>query len=680
MEVKEVLILFLVLFNYTESYSNQNLPYQNEYKPLVTPNKPPYGNPNPIDNGFMPLFTPASAPQYGNPNIPPVNNGYKPQIPPNQNHPSPPSYGNQILPQVPQNDAYRPPVPPVQPAPTAHPHQDYQYTLPLRKVTSCPSFASFKFACQSNHLLSIESVVFSQVFVDERGECVADWKAECRDDSEAFDYAVKQCAGQESCNLYSYNLRSRTKCNYHQVISVFYRCVPTFEVVDVPIKCDICKNVTVNRPNDNYGFIHSSWYPKLYPRETCHSLIQNKPDHFIIIYSVSGFIGLDRIEIESVNQYGALVIKETLTGNITTQLVLTSAFNVNITVLTSDTYYQNHRHFLLYFFIVPKCTVVLCSNVTGLPPSITHLTPVIYPNATVNHSTFAPPLIADSNHGHKKISDAWLAAILALAYAMLMVFAVLLAIYCRRRRRRRYADSNIIFSPSAISQSQIINPLSRAASQISLKNEINLPMPGYMTNTLDQSGFYSHVRENYNFQHDENIPKIRQYDEDYSQVITNEEDNFSVHASTFMNYGDMDVQETRQSSDLAYHGTVIPGSIDLNSVSYPFSMKTNTQHGAILASGAANETKNMYRAVEFSKGPSCERMCVRNLDDSVAFDSSQMEDVYRTYDSSTTKQTFTETSYRTDEVKRDEKTYVVKLYPVDDKEVQEMTMYVDNRH
>ena len=550
----------------------------------------------------------------------------------------------------------------------------------MHKVTSCPSFASFKFSCQVNHLLSIESVVFSQVFVDERGECVADWKAECRDDAEALDFTIKECSGQESCNIYSYNLRSRTKCNYHQVISVFYRCVPTFEVINVPIKCDICKNVTVNSLSENYGFIHSAWYPKLYPRETCHSLIQNKPDHFIIIYSVSGFIGLDRIEIESVNQYGALVIKETITGNLTTQLVLTSAFNVNITVITSDTYYQSQRKFLLYFFIVPKCTVVLCSNVTGHPgSSLTHstLTTILYNNVT-NQSTFAPAVAGST---HKKISDIWLIAIIVLAFALLLVFAVLLALYCRMRRRRYHDNSSVMFSPSSISQSQIMNPLSRAHSQISLKNEINLPISsvGYLANHLDQRGFYSHSRENYNLGYEDSFSKIKHYDEDYSQVVT-EEDNLSVHASTFMNYGDVDVQDRRQNTDLSYHGSTVP-NIDLNSVSYPYSMKTNTQHASLLNSGSND--KNLYRAVEFTKGPSIERVCVKNINDSL-FDTSQSEENFL-YESK--KQFFQEnsTSHQTDfhsanEPRDNEKTYVVKLFPIDDKEVQEMSMYVDNRH
>lgn len=164
-------------------------------------------------------------------------------------------------------------------------------------MTSCPSFASFKFACQSNHLISIDSLVFAPVLVDSAGECTSDWKSECRDENAAFEYSAQECSSQEQCSLISYQLRSRTKCAHHQVISIYYKCIPSWEITNVPIKCDICKNVTVNSIKDNFGFIHSAWYPKLYPRVTCHSFIQNRPDHYIIVYSVSGSIGLDRIQV-----------------------------------------------------------------------------------------------------------------------------------------------------------------------------------------------------------------------------------------------------------------------------------------------------------------------------------------------------------------------------------------------
>jgi hypothetical protein len=269
-------------------------------------------------------------------------------------------------------------------------------------VTSCPSFASFKFACEANHLISIDSLVFSPVLLDTSGECASDWKSECRDEQEALAYSAKECSSKEACSLISYQLRSRTKCVHHQVISIYYKCIPTWEITDVPVKCDICKNVTVNNGlGDNYGFIHSAWYPKLYPRVTCHSIIKNRPDHYIVIYSVSGSIGLDRIQIESVFDLRPAAattdtLREILTGNLTTHLVVTSPHDVNVTILSEDTYYFEQRKFLLYFYIVPKCYVILCSNSTGYPyspsSSITSLSSSILP--------YYPPMTNNNNNNN----------------------------------------------------------------------------------------------------------------------------------------------------------------------------------------------------------------------------------------------------------------------------------------
>ncbi len=182
------------------------------------------------------------------------------------------------------------------------------------------------------------------------------------------------------------------------MISVLYKCVPTWEITDVPSKCDICKNVTITNIRDSYGFIHSAWYPKLYPRVTCHSLIKNKPDHLIVIYSVSGSVGLDRIQIESVNPFGQLAYRETLSGNLTTKRILVSAYDVNVTVLPEDAYFFEQRRFLFYFYLVPKCEILYCQypNAT-YPPVFTH-----FPIYTEPPETFAPPL--KGNHSTSKLS------------------------------------------------------------------------------------------------------------------------------------------------------------------------------------------------------------------------------------------------------------------------------------
>ena len=95
-------------------------------------------------------------------------------------------------------------------------------------MVSCPSFASFKFSCQTNHLISIENLVFSP-FVNstpsnlysssqslndqyqnsnnkshvKNNECISDWSKECTDrtTSASFEYLSKECSGKETCTL-----------------------------------------------------------------------------------------------------------------------------------------------------------------------------------------------------------------------------------------------------------------------------------------------------------------------------------------------------------------------------------------------------------------------------------------------------------------------------------------------
>lgn len=54
--------------------------------------------------------------------------------------------------------------------------ETYDYILPTRKVVSCPSFASFRFSCQSYHVISIDSLTFSPVLLDSAGECTSGMK------------------------------------------------------------------------------------------------------------------------------------------------------------------------------------------------------------------------------------------------------------------------------------------------------------------------------------------------------------------------------------------------------------------------------------------------------------------------------------------------------------------------
>ena len=102
-------------------------------------------------------------------------------------------------------------------------------------MVSCPSFASFKFSCQTNHLISIENLIFSPVVnktletmpstnyysqyiasnktsktssSSTNNECISDWSNECTDStiSASFEYLSKECSGKETCTLIGKNL------------------------------------------------------------------------------------------------------------------------------------------------------------------------------------------------------------------------------------------------------------------------------------------------------------------------------------------------------------------------------------------------------------------------------------------------------------------------------------------
>jgi hypothetical protein len=282
--------------------------------------------------------------------------------------------------------------------------KDYEYALPLKNVVSCPTFASFKFACPPRHVISLEELFFSPISIGTFGECTSDRALECRDESSAFEYARAECSGNESCTLISYQLRAKTACNHHHVISIYFKCVPTWEVTEVPIKCDICKNVTINVYNDMFGFIHSAWYPKLYPRLACSSVIKNQPGHFILVYAVTGTLGLDRVIFETVSgvgQYGQpLVVKEILSGNLSTQLVFMSENDIKLNLLAEDQYFNEQRKFLLYFYLVPKCFIIECKNETTVAPGVSYGQPVVsYGQPAQPFYTMLPPSTRQPPYG-----------------------------------------------------------------------------------------------------------------------------------------------------------------------------------------------------------------------------------------------------------------------------------------
>jgi hypothetical protein len=111
-------------------------------------------------------------------------------------------------------------------------YEKYDFILPTKRITSCPTFLSLSLQCQDYHLIAIDSITFSPM-IQTYGECIPDRTAECSDKGPSLDYIIKECSSKESCNLLSYQIRSRTYCPYQQVINIEYKCVPTWEVKQV---------------------------------------------------------------------------------------------------------------------------------------------------------------------------------------------------------------------------------------------------------------------------------------------------------------------------------------------------------------------------------------------------------------------------------------------------------------
>lgn len=288
-------------------------------------------------------------------------------------------------------------------------------------------------------------------------------------------------------------------------------------------------------------------------------------------------------------------------------------------------------------------------------------------------------------------------------------------------------QNKIIMSPSSVnSSSHIINPISRTHSHVSLRemtttNDYNMPMNTIYMNTqnLNQGTMYStvsHEQANYHHHHQQTFEEsngiekrtmpIRQanYNEfdNYSQVVT-EEDSFSGAgatggaASVIMNYGDVDIQNNssavNQSSYAESYRLKQQQNSDINTMNYPFALKTNNQLGSIIASAAgmshnSDSLRSIYRAVEYTKSPRLERVRVKNSEDL-----DQEEEYNATSNQMNSEEYSTRTSYKTESSNtqhvlesnmtmddNSEKTFVVKLFPLDEqeKEVQEMTMFVES--
>jgi hypothetical protein len=165
--------------------------------------------------------------------------------------------------------------------------------------------------------------------------------------------------------------------------------------------------------------------------------------------------------------------------------------------------------------------------------------------------------------------------------------------------------------------------------------------------------------------------------DNYSQAFT-EEDNFSTGASAILNYGDVEIAKETSYNFNTIKNPNYSTLSESDPVSYSYSVRTNNHLGSIITSlnGASDyrdSFRTIYRAVEYTKSPKLERVRVKNMEDI----ENVLEEEAIKYEMAgdSTKEKIDDFN-----LQDGEKTFIVKLFPLDEqeKEVQEMTMFVDS--
>lgn len=181
------------------------------------------------------------------------------------------------------------------------------------------------------------------------------------------------CNGKPQCpDIPAYQIRDRSLCAFKAVTEIGYHCVPTWHLNEIQTKCDICKNGSLT---NDYGFIYSRNYPSRTVRSSCFTTIFARPNHKTILYFVNGELNYDHLRIESVTSEGLPILNISLNGNLTTQRLAASTYEMKITFLPSHVYSNQATYYLLYFYTIPLCSV----TEPCIPPATT---PFILPTVT----------------------------------------------------------------------------------------------------------------------------------------------------------------------------------------------------------------------------------------------------------------------------------------------------------
>ena len=326
----------------------------------------------------------------------------------------------------------------------------FEYELPNRTVTICPTYSLISLECpqipsssdiqlwQSNlprYLISIDHIRSYPIQqTNDINSCQPDHRHPCQN----YDlrYINTLCNGQAHCSdIPTYQIRDRSHCAFKAVTEIGYHCVPTWHLNEIQTKCDICKNGSLT---NDYGFIYSRNYPLKTIRASCFTTIYARPNHKTILYFVSGQLNYDQLRIESVTAEGLAILNITLNGNLTTQRLGASTYETKITFTPSYLYSAYPTYFLLYFYTIPICSIT--EPCLTPPPTTTTTT-------TTTTTSYFSPITATTRSRVQSVGwtrvpsdrsmrsfadfvrlDIWVVIPIVLAYVLLLLLIVVLAL------------------------------------------------------------------------------------------------------------------------------------------------------------------------------------------------------------------------------------------------------------
>jgi hypothetical protein len=312
-------------------------------------------------------------------------------------------------------------------------------------VTICPTYSLISLECpqvssSSDHrswqpnlpqyLISIDSIrSFPSRLGFDANSCQPDLAHACNN----YDlrYINTLCNGKAQCSdIPTYQVRDRSLCAFKAVTEIGFHCVPTWNLHEIQTKCDICKNGSLT---NDYGFIYSRNYPLKTVRLSCFTTIYARPNHKTILYFVNGELNHDQLRIESVTSEGVSILNITLNGNLTTQRLAASTYEMKITFIPSHIYSYHPTYYLLYFYTIP-----ICSLTDPCPPPST-TTSIIVPTITTTSRmriqsagwTRVPSkrsFYVSIYFNHFVLLDIWIVIPIILAYILLLLLVVVLAL------------------------------------------------------------------------------------------------------------------------------------------------------------------------------------------------------------------------------------------------------------